>query len=402
MLPHVTTSHALPLGRIVAALVLVGLPLRVQILIIGPTVGELQADLAMSHGVAGLLGTIPVLCMGILAPFGPVLAGSIGPRFGAAICVALIGLFGVGRALVPDAGSVLLMTVGIGVGMALVGPILSMVVRGRAPGHPAAATGGYVAGMIIGASIAAAIVVPLGEGMGGWRPAFGLLSSTAAVSVVAWLVLLPSDGGARSRPSLPRLPWRRPSAWLFGLVFASQSTLFYGAITWLASAYVEQGWTAGEAATLIAAFNGVGLLTTLATPLLADRFGTRRSQMAMSGVIAVVGSLGVVVTLNEPAGSLLAFGAVALLGIGIGAFFPLALTLPVDAARDPAEAASISAFMLLVGYLLSSLAPVALGLVRDATGSFDGVLWIMVGLAAAMVPLGLSLGPRRLRGAGAG
>ena len=117
----------------------------------------------------------------------------------------------------------------------------------------------------------------------------------------------------------------------------------------------------------------------------------------MSGVIAVIGSLGVVLTPGEPPGSLLAFGSVALLGIGIGAFFPLALTLPVDAARDPAEAASIAAFMLLIGYLLSSVAPVVLGVVRDATGDFDGVLWVLVGLAVAMVPLGLSLGPGRLR-----
>ena len=397
-----TAPNGMPLGRLLAALALVALPLRSQILIIGPMVGVLQADLGMSHGVAGLLGTIPVLCMGILAPFGPVLAGSIGPRLGVAACVALVGIFGVARALLPDSATVLAATVGIGLGMALAGPILSMVVRGRAAAHPAAATGAYVAGMIIGGSIATAVVVPLADGLGGWRPAFLAISATAAVSLAAWLVLVPADGGMRTRPARPQLPWRRPSAWLLGLVFASQSTLFYGAVTWLASAYIERGWTEGDAAGLIAAFNGVGLLTTLAVPLIADRIGTRRSQMATAGLVAVVGSLGVVLTPGEAPGSALAFGSVALLGIGIGAFFPLALTLPVDVARDPAEAASISAFMLLVGYLVSALAPVVLGIVRDSTGSFEAVLWIMVGLAVAMIPLGLSLGAGRLRRAGGG
>lgn len=42
--------------------------------------------------------------------------------------------------------------------------------------------------------------------------------------------------------------------------------------------------------------------------------------------------------------------------------------------------------MLLTGYLLSSVAPVILGLVRDATGSFEAVLWILIGLAVAMFP----------------
>ena len=396
------TPPPVRLGRTLAALTLAALPFRAQILIIGPMVGVLRADLGMSHGVAGLLGSIPVLCMGLLAPFGPVLAASIGPRLGVAACAALVGVFGVARALVPDAGSVLATTFGIGAGMALVGPILSMVVRARAPGHPAAATGAYVAGMIIGGSIAAAIVIPLADAAGGWRPAFAAISAAAAISFVVWIVLMPADTGRRSRPTLPRLPWRRPSAWLLGFVFASQSTLFYASITWLASAYVERGWSVGDAAGLIALFNGIGLLTTLALPIVADRFGTRRSQMGTAGVIAVIGSLGVVLSPGEAPGSLVAFGSVALLGIGIGAFFPLALTLPVDIGRDPADAASIAALMLLVGYLLSSIAPVVLGVVRDTTGSFDVVLWIMVGLATAMVPLGVSLSPGTLRKAGAG
>ena len=44
---------------VVAALVLVGTALRPQALIIGPLVGLVQDDLGMSHGVAGLLSTIP-------------------------------------------------------------------------------------------------------------------------------------------------------------------------------------------------------------------------------------------------------------------------------------------------------------------------------------------------------
>jgi len=391
------TSSIAGVGRLLAGLVLVGLALRTQVLAIGPMVGELQADLGMSHAVAGLLGTIPVLCMGILAPLGPVLAGSVGPRLGIAACVAIVGIFGLIRAFMPESASVLLATLGIGVGMGVVGPIFPMIVRHRAPSHPAAGTGAYVAGLIIGGSLAAAIVVPLADGLGGWRPAFAAISAAAGISFVAWLVLVPADTGARTRPALPRLPWRSGRAWLFGLAFGTQSTLFYGAITWLASAYIERGWTAAEAAGLIAFFNGIGLLASLSVPAFADRIGSRRSQMTAAAFLAVSGALGIVLTPGEPPGSLIAFGAAALLGIGIGAFFPLALTLPVDVARSPSEAASISALMLLVGYLLSSIAPVFLGLVRDSTGDFDAVLWILVGLAVSMVPLALALGPGRLR-----
>jgi len=185
------------------------------------------------------------------------------------------------------------------------------------------------------------------------------------------------------------------------VVFASQSTLFYGSITWLASAYIERGWTAGQAAGLIAFFNGIGLIASLFVPLFADRLGTRRSQLTGAAILAVIGSLAVVLTPGEGAGSVVAFGAAGLLGFGIGAFFPLVLTLPVDIAREPSEAASLTALMLLVGYLISSASPVALGYLRDTTGNFDAVLWALVGIALAMFPLALSLGQGRLDRAGA-
>jgi CP family cyanate transporter-like MFS transporter len=136
--------------------------------------------------------------------------------------------------------------------------------------------------------------------------------------------------------------------------------------------------------------------------VLADRIGTRRSQLTLAALLSVVGVLVIALTPGERPGSLVSLGATALLGLGIGAYFPLALTLPVDVAGDAGDAASISALMLLVGYLLAATAPVVLGVVRDATGTFDAVIWILVALAAAMVPLALALNPARLRRAGAG
>jgi len=387
--------------RIVGALILAGTALRTQALIVGPLVGNVQADLGMSHGIAGLLSTIPVLCMGFLAPLGPVLAGSLGPRMGTALCILFIAVFGVLRAFLPDAAMVLLATIGVGVGMSLVGPILPAIVRRRLPNHPAAGTGAYVTGLVIGGATTAAVAVPLANALGGWRGSFALISATAFISLAAWLVLMPRDDGhVRTAPQRPRIPWRRPAAWLLGLIFGSQSILFYGCITWLASIYVERGWPETDAATLVAVLAGIGLPTTIAVPLFADRFGTRRSQLAFAGALSVAGAVTVALTPGEPPGSIVALGATALLGIGIGLYFPLALTLPVDVATDPAEASSVSAMMLLVGYLLAAIAPVFLGIVRDATGTFDQVAWILVAVAATMIPLSLALNPARLRRAG--
>jgi CP family cyanate transporter-like MFS transporter len=392
-----TGERGVPLARAFAALVLVGLSLRTQVLVIGPLVGEIKADLGMSHAVAGLLGSIPVLCMAILAPVGPVLGGAIGPRLGAALCVAFVGGFGLVRSVAPDATIALLSTIGVGVGMAIVGPILAMVVRQRAPNHPAAGTGAYVVGMVVGATLTAAAALPLSATVGGWRGAFAAISAAGLVSIGAWLWLMPRDAttGAAS-PKRVRLPWRRPSAWLLGVIFGTQSIIFYGSITWLASLYVERGWRATDAAGLVALITGMGLFATLAVPLFADRVGTRRGQLATAGLIAIVGLVVIALTPAQPSGSPVTLIGTALVGFGIGLYFPLVLTLPVDIAANPEEAASISALMLLVGYVIASTAPVVLGLVRDATGGFEGIVAIFVVVAISMVVLGLALSPGRL------
>lgn len=392
-----------PPVRVLAALFLVALALRPQILVVGPLLIDIQRDLGISHGVAGLLGTIPVLCMGLFAPVGAILAASVGSRAAVAACVLTIATAGLLRSVVPGAPLVLLTTVGIGIGMGVIGPILPAVVRARAPRHPAAGTGAYASGLILGGTVAAAVAVQLAEDFGGWRGSLAITSAAALVSVAAWLVLEPGDSGrARSVPTWPSLPWRRSLGWHIGLAFGLQSMLFYGSVSWIAAVYVERGWTAGQAATILAIMNGVGLITGLTIPLWGDRFGTRRRQLTGSALFAVGGMLAVTLGAGAAAGSAAAIVAIAALGIGMGAFFPLVLTLPVDVGGSPKDVAALSALMLLVGYVLSSIAPVLLGVVRDTTGNFSASLWVLVAIALSMVPMSLSLSPVRLRREAAG
>ncbi|MDO8483664.1 MAG: hypothetical protein Q7S35_01825, partial [Candidatus Limnocylindrales bacterium] len=56
---------------VVAGLFLATLALRPQLLAIGPLLPLIRDDLHLSASVAGLLTTIPVLCMGLFAPVGP-------------------------------------------------------------------------------------------------------------------------------------------------------------------------------------------------------------------------------------------------------------------------------------------------------------------------------------------
>jgi cyanate permease len=55
--------------------------------------------------------------------------------------------------------------------------------------------------------------------------------------------------------------------------------------------------------------------------------------------------------------------------------------------------------MLGVGYTLSSCSPLLLGAVRDLTGSFSSVLWVLAGAGTALVVVESSFTRERLEAA---
>ena len=377
--------------RVVAGLFLASLALRPQILAIGPLLPLIRGDLALSAGVAGLLTTIPVLCMGVFAPIGPRVAANLGTRSAFAACLALIIGFGLVRSVALSVEPLLLATLGIGIGIGIAGAIPSMVVSQGIAQRPVLGTGAYAGGIVAGSTLAAAFAVPLAID-GDWRRALAIISITSILSLGAWLLLVRGERSLRVRDQpARRLPWRDPTAWLLILVFGLQSILFYGVVAWLPNIYVERGWTADAAGALVAVFNGVGLVTTIGLPIVADRLGARRPQLTVASIIAI-GALAMLMVAPT-----FAFVWVAILGLALGAVFPLVLTLPLDVASDPAEVGSFAALMLLGGYILSATGPVALGAARDLTGDFGASLILLIGIAIVLVIACLPLSPARLR-----
>jgi CP family cyanate transporter-like MFS transporter len=376
-----------------AGLLLLSLALRPQIIALGPLVPSIRADLGISAAVAGLLSGIPVLCMGIFAPAGPLVAGIFGPRRAIALGVLVITLLGVLRAIVPGVPGVLVATLGIGIGMGAIGPVLPMVIRLHLPDRPVLGTSSSATGILLGSAASAAVALPLATAFGGWRVALAILAVAGCASVVAWLVLIPADGpGSPAERRLPQLPWRRPAVWAAGVVFALQSTLYYGTTAWLASIYVERGWTQAAAAGLLTTFNVVGLLATPAAALVAGRLGSRRAALAGAAAVSLLGLVGIAAA-PDPA-----FAWTILLAVGTGTFFPIILALPVDLTDHSSDAGAAAALMLLVGYLLTSAAPVVLGFARDASGDFAASVWVLVVAAAILIPASWTLSPARVRG----
>ena len=250
---------------LLVALALAATTLRPQLVGLGPILPEATDDLGVSHAVAGLLATIPVLCMGLFAPPAATLAARVGARHAVAIAVGLIAVFGLMRAGVSPAWAVIALTVPIGIGMGLGNALMVVAVKERFAAHPLLVTSIYVVGIQIGASLSAAVAVPLADAAGGWRWSLAAFSTAALVSLGAWGVLAGGAGarptGAAARP--PRLPWRSGIAWVLAAIYLSTTIVYYGLNTWLPDAYIEHGWSEAHAGLLLAVINAASLVATL-------------------------------------------------------------------------------------------------------------------------------------------
>ena len=213
---------ALPIALFASALAL-----RPQVIGVGPLIPDIQEDLDISHAEAGLLGTIPVLCMGLFAPLAPYVLGRLGTRWAIAFCLGLIGAFGVARALVPWWAAVLALTIGVGVGMGLAGARMPIAAKEWLADRPAFGTGTYSLGIQLGAALAATLAVPIAAIAWGWRGGLLAFSIATVVLAVIWITLsgrTPGRAPVLVRP--PSLPWRSGLAWLLAGIFFLMAVLY--------------------------------------------------------------------------------------------------------------------------------------------------------------------------------
>ncbi|MDQ5832940.1 MAG: MFS transporter, partial [Actinomycetota bacterium] len=224
----------------------------------------------------------------------------------------------------------------------------------------------------------------------GWRASLAVFSGVTILLFIAWIALTPP---ARERPPItpPRLPWGRRVVWVLVAVFALQSIVYYGLVSWMPDSFQERGWSAEAAGSLVGVMSIAGLPSGLLLPFLADRLGSRRQWLGLTAGALFLATVGIA-TLPDAG-----WAWAALAGLGIGATFPLTLTLPLDVARDPADTGAVVGLMLGAGYTIAAAGPFLLGAARDLTGSFSASLWVLVVVAGGLVLAILPLSPARLR-----
>jgi MFS transporter, CP family, cyanate transporter len=374
--------------------VLVAINLRPAAAAIGPVLNRIQSDTGLSSGWAGALTTLPVLCFGLLAPLAPLLARRLGLRaaLAGAMCLLLVGTL---LRLVPGVGLLFLGTALAGAGIAIGNVLLPVLVRRDFSHRTATAMALYTVSLISFAALSAGATVPLADALGGgWRPGLAVWAIPAAIAALAWLPALvrraarSADRHSSSNPDSHRpvrALLRQPLAWALTLFFAVQSGGFYATLAWLPSIFRSHGASEAHAGLLLSLTMAVGVIAALVVPGLAGRSRDQRPLVAGSCLLIAGGLLGILLApMSAP------YLWAVLLGLGQNAAFPLALMLIVMRGGSVATTAGLSTMAQSVGYVLSSLAPLAVGTLHGISDSWTPALILLLALVVPQLVIGLA------------
>jgi CP family cyanate transporter-like MFS transporter len=359
----------------VAALVAVAVNLRIALVVIGPVIERIRADTGMSSPVAGLLNTIPFLCMSVFAFAGAPLLRRLGLRDLIAASLALIGCGAVVRSAAHAPALMLAGTLPIGIGIGLIGVALPALVKRHFTDRGSAMTGVYIGGMCLAAALASLAVAPVAAWWG-WRSALVVLT---LVPLLAGLGLwMAGEIDERRTPSAAGGAFlARPTRATLSLsfVFGFQSFCFGALLTWLAALYQSEGWSLGGGALLNALMMALVVPAALVVPRLSEGHD-RRAWLAVASLTMASGILGL--ALAPTAAPVL---WIVLISSGSGGLFSLTISLPLDLHDTPAEVADMVTWILGLGFFLTAVGPVVTGAIRDHAG-FPAAMLVLAAVAS--------------------
>ncbi len=373
-------------GRILVLVCIVALALNLRVAVssLGVLIPEVRDHLGLSVTVTGLLTTLPVLCFSL---FG---AGTNNVVRGVGIHrTALVGLFVITtgllvRSIAPNGFVLIVFTTVALAGCAMGNVILPPLAKLHFPDHLGAISAAYGAALMAGATIGSAVTVPLADLLNGWRGGLAIWAALSGGTFLLWLNLARHDVKVHTNSTSYGMlvTARSPLAWVMAGFFGIQSAQAYVQFGWLPNILTDAGMSEGRAGLMLGILSGIGIPMTLALPRVMTRVGDRPVLPYVFGSVSFIGWLGV---LLAPTSFTLVW--MSLLGLG-GTAFTWVLTMMARKTRSANGTGALSGFVQPVGYLFAAAGPFGVGVLHDASGTWDAGILAMAVLALLMIVLG--------------
>ncbi len=385
-----------------AGILLLAANLRASITSAGPVLGEIRADLGFGSAAASFLIALPVIGFAVFSPFAPALARRVGLEW--ALGGSLLVLAGaiILRSL-PVPGAIWVGTVGLGAAIAILNVLIPALVKREYPHRVGAMTGIYSALQSGVAAVAAGLAVPIaGMTAAGWRLSIGVW---AALALIGFAVFLPQlrrrhtvmegrqDAAADAvvDPPIPRLGsmWRNRLAWWVTIYLGLQSTIYYTVITWWPAIERSSGVSPLAAGWHQFIFQTMGIVGSLVGAALLHRLHSQSGLTVIAAALVTVAAAGQLL--------LPAWGIVWILFLGLagGSQITIALSLFGLRTHNHEHAASLSGMAQSVGYLLAAFGPILVGVLHDATGSWEVPLTMLLIISIGIAAFGVLAGRPR-------
>lgn len=384
---------------LIAAIFALALNLRPAMAAVGPLLDLIEAATGMDSTTASLLTTLPVAMIGVGALSIRPLRRRLGERKGILLGAVLIGLACLARAVFDGTAGLIASAVVVGVGVALIQALAPVVIKRAFPTRFGTVMGVYTTGIMGGAAVAAATAAGL-AGAVGWAGALALWAVPAFLAAVVWIIAARDPAAEEPNRAVVaegthEVPfWKQPRAWALVPILGLGTSAYTLVLAWLPPYYVDMGQARATAGFLLSGMTGAEVAAGVLVSLFIARFPDRRGPMLAAVALALIGLAGLVLTPVS-----LAVPVMLLLGLGIGAVFPLTLILAMDQIDDPVRSGDLLAFVQGGGYIIASLSPLAAGLLRDRLSDLSQA-WMLMGLglvAMAVMTLAFKPGGAKLR-----
>lgn len=361
---------------------------------LAPLVAPISAELAIGHGVMGMiLGAWPLAYIASSLPCGALL-DRIGVRRGMMLAVGLMVLSTLWRAVAGGPWSLAAAVALFGFGGPLISvgapKLIARLFHGRDRGL---AMGIYVTGPYLGGVLALgltnSLLLPLVGG--NWRGVMLIHAGLIAAAGLVWMAL--SAAPTIRALTGPQAPDRAapPLGQVFRGLAASAEvrlilamavvifTLIHALNNWLPALLEAKGMAPAAAGWWSALPTAAGIVAALTLPRLAE---TRLLAM-MAGL--AVSMLAATLLLNLAPGVWLALGLVAQ-GVARGTMMTVAMMLLMDSKDVPADRLGLAGGLFFsVAQLGGVLGPTLFGLVSEAAGGFGLALTLLAVLCCVLL-----------------
>jgi CP family cyanate transporter-like MFS transporter len=363
---------------------LAGAAIRVPILAVPPVIPLIHDALALSETQIGLLIGLPPAMFALAAVPGSLLIARLGVIVTAMAGLALAAVAAAGRGGAETPAMLYAATLVMGFGVAITQPALPRLVRDWMPRHIALGTAVYTNGMLLGATGAVALTIPVVLPLVGqsWRVNFIVW----AVPVLLAAILIgfgpraAKDAAAAQARWWP--DWRSPTTWLLGLAFGGNNSIFYACNAFLPDFLAAQG-RADLITAALGALNAAQVLASFVLLAAGERLHRRMWPYLVFGTLTLA-AFAILVTTT----GLWIVVSAALIGFALAVTFVMLLALP-PVLSPPHDVHRTAAGMFTISYSCAVVVPTASGAIWDVTG----LPW------ATFIPLGLCAGVLTVLGA---